>query len=278
MKRRTVMLYGSYSQKDRLCIEQLLSRFVELCLSRGFRFVTRTGATLTSSHLWPHADPDTIPVDNVVITTVGTWCTAHGKGDRICDYLRTYVNRGRTEPLNIGQEIVASPGRRYEMYTEFFQVVDHFLFIGGGDGVLRLGLICHFVKERFVAITAFGGGAAELGQSFYGLTGLSHYQNLRSSDCLTLETPGMTGQQLYNIVRRNMRRPVLFVFVECLSRRMTFPACLSVVKEALEDATGMIGRIAVGVVILVSVCLVLKKQLLDIWSDCYGALRQLFGG
>jgi hypothetical protein len=235
MKNKTLMLYGSYDLADAAEVEFLLNEFISECLNRGFSFVTRNGNWQGQGGMWPKAKSGRLPIDDIVISCVAKKYNSQKLHTEITKRLRTYVTKGRTQPLNVGQEILDCPPNRCEMYQLFMEEVDQFIFLGGGDGVLRLGLLCHFLNHPFISITAYDGAAKELGDSCYYFPGNhSHYRNLSRNDWLNLGTRTLTGRKMFDLVIQNYRHPIIFASHEFIKGKMRIFALLERYTEAFE--------------------------------------------
>lgn len=209
-KRNTILLYGTYHPADTGRATSLIKDFTRIALGQGYSFITRNGGTEQTQSQWPESS-DQLPVDNAVIEAVATYFRARRSGGkhRIRERLTTFITPDRTAYVNIGQATFSCPIRRYEMYSCFFDRADIIVLVGGNNGVLRMGLLCHFVDKPFVAITAFGGAAQEIGDSFYGAFEMGHYQNIEREDALILEKKDVTGSELFSIVKKNLRSPLI---------------------------------------------------------------------
>jgi hypothetical protein len=178
--------------------------------------------------------------------------------------------------MDVGQDMRECPSRRYEMYSLFLDEVDAFVFVGGGDGVLRLGLLCHFLGKPFVAVTAFGSAARELGESFYAhLENKEHYQNLSRADCLRLGSYALAGRELYSLVTRNLRSKLVFAVWETLGRRMRVRGLIDVGVEALGRLIDRLGKVALGAVVLGLVFLLFREKLLEAYAHFVTACQRL---
>lgn len=272
MRHPRIMIYGTCPSGLRVQAEALLSDFVKIALKKGCRFVTRGGAAPGSEGNWNVPKAGIIPIDNIVINSVGAACKDQPD---IRKRLRTYVNRNRTQPINIGQEILNCPDLRYEMYSCFLEDVDGFLFLGGDDGVVRLGILCHFLKHPFVAITAFNGGAKELGDSFYRLRKKDHYQNLRRDDCLRLESETLTGEELYRITKRNLRSPLVFATCEVITGRMRIGDFVRAVVEVLDHWAGFIGKLVLAATAITPLYFVFRSEVEELYHNIEKLLSRL---
>jgi hypothetical protein len=268
------MIYGTYPAALECRARTLLSEFVEIALRKGCRFVTRGGAASGSEAKWNVPKSGVMPVDNIIIGCVKATCKDQAI---IRSSLRTYVNRDRTEPVNIGQETLYCPDLRYEMYSCFLEDVDLFVFLGGEDGVMRLGLLCHFLHRPFVTLTAFDGGAKELGDSFYRLRKKDHYQNLRRDDCLRLEGDTLTGEELYQIARRNLRSPLAFALYETLTGRMHIGEFSGVAGQALDHAAGFLGKIVLAATAITPLYFIFRSEVKDLIRNVVELLSKLRG-
>jgi len=275
MRHPRIMVYGTYPQVMREQVERLLSEFVETSLKKEFRLVTRQGAAPGTANKWPHAKPGVVPVDNIILQKIAEYCTARRKPEAVKRCVRTYVRLDRTQPIKVGQEFLKCPERRYEMYSVFLEDVDEFVFIGGGDGVLRLGLLCHFLEERFVAVTAYGGAAKELGDSLYGIRGKEHYQNLRRDDCLRLGSRELSGKELHNIVVRNLRSRLLFAIPETLRGRMQVKDLLAAAVDTFDHWTGRLAKITIVAAVAELLFLIYREEMMSIYMQVQQILQKL---
>jgi hypothetical protein len=237
MMRRTILIYGTYSAEDAPEVEALLREFVAEAIKKKWRFITR-GAT--PPDMWP-GPQEVIPVDRIVIDTIQDNCRDPRKFRK---QLRSYVNDDdRGAPHAVGQEILTIPPRRFEMYTAFLDQADSIVFVGGADGVLRLGLVAHFTHTPFVAIAAFGGAALEIAQSFYPRGDERHYGNIRQDDTFRLASRDLTGSELMKVTARATRPALLFATWETLRRRMTVKAFVRTLNDTIERMLGTVGRV-----------------------------------
>lgn len=239
IRRRRIMVYGSFPGSQQQEVDKVLSELVEVGLRNTFAFITRNGAKPGGTSTWPGASPGTVPVDNIIIQSVSQFCAPKDVRKR----LTTYVSPDRTEFVDIGQTTFACPERRFEMYSLLLKKADCFIFIGGSDGVLRLGLLCHFLRKPFLIVNKYGTGASELAGSLYGAE--SYYQNLAEDDRLMLGSPGLTGSDLYRLACRSMRSPVLFAFLETCRGEMNLAHALGIAGRRLHHHLATIGRIVV---------------------------------
>jgi hypothetical protein len=267
------MVYGTYADSEKTRVETLLADFVKLGLKGGFRFITRNGAAADAKGQWPGNTANEHPVDNIVIDTIAQNRSATDIPKR----LTTYITPNRTEYRAVGQTALQCPARRFEMYSLFLDKVDCFVFVGGDNGVLRLGLLCHFLKKPFVVVGSSGKGTAELADSYYVIDSHMHYQNLRQQDCLALGGPALAGRELHRIVKQNVRWPLSFALTETLRRRMRIGRLLEMLWESLEHHLGVVGRTAVFVLVALGILAALRIETGVVWNHAREAYELVEG-
>jgi hypothetical protein len=152
------------------------------------------------------------------------------------------------------------------MYGTLLETVDLFVFVGGRDGVLRLGLLSHFTGHPFVTTSSFGGAAKELAESFYGsMRRGDYYQNIGYEDSLKLGNVDLDGDELFTVAQQALRNELLFAVGQTIKGRMRPKQLLKVVSHTFTHIVEVVGRAVVVVSVAAVLYVTLNVEIKHLW-------------
>lgn len=242
LRRKSLLLYGTVSQRDDVRFRPWASRLVEELLAEGWSFVSRNGSVPTSTGNAAWARPDRVPVDDVVIDTVASWCSE--RGIDVSSRLVTVVTDDRQSGRDVGQRFLVAPAGRFDIYLQLLELASLVVLIGGADGVLRMGFLAHGLGHPVVPLSTCEGTAKELARSFYTpLAKGRYFQRVGHHDVARIRGTAVETTYVREVARRYRHPGLWFCIREFCARRMAGTEFATQVWRLWERLSTQLGRL-----------------------------------